>query len=127
MTFNYQDGDDYGNYSDNVDGDNDLCDKVICNIFNHQLLKECGITRHSNAKINLEKKNKKTSWLRCFTLLIRDNPKQAFIILHLQTKNVGEKYKRFAIECRSCSFTEYLFYLFYAVQHWVSPDELAFL
>ena len=58
MTFNYQDGDDYGNYSDNVDGDNDLCDKVISNIFNHQLLKECGITRHLEAKINLEKKNK---------------------------------------------------------------------
>ena len=45
-------------YNDNVDGDNDLCDKVISNIFNHQLLKECGITRHSDAKINLEKKNK---------------------------------------------------------------------
>ena len=72
-------------YNDNVDGDNDLCDKVISNIFYHQLLKECGITRHSDAKINL------------------------------------------AIECRSYSFTEYLFYLFYAVQDWVSPDELAFL
>ena len=62
-------------------------------------------------------------------LLLADQgyPKQAFIILHLQTKNVGEKYKRFAIECRSCSFTEYLFYLFYAVQHWVSPEKLAFL
>ena len=56
MTFNYQDGDDYGNYSYNVDGDNDL----ISNIFNHQLLKECGITRHSDAKINLTKKNKKS-------------------------------------------------------------------
>ena len=58
MTFNYQDGDDYGKYSDTVDGDNDLCDKVISNIFYHQLLKECGITRHSDAKINLEKKKK---------------------------------------------------------------------
>ena len=47
-------------YSDNLDGDNDLCDKVISNIFNHQLLKECGITRHSDAKINLTKKNKKS-------------------------------------------------------------------
>ena len=110
MTFNYQDGDEHGKYSDNVDGDNDLCDKVISNIFNHQLLKECGITRHSDAKINLEKKNKKSlDYDAC--------PKQAFIILHLQTKNVGVKYKRFAIECRSFSFTEYLFYLFYAVQH----------
>ena len=61
-------------YNDNVDGDNDLCDKVISNIFYHQLLKECGITRHSDAKINLEKKNKKISWLRCFALLIRDTP-----------------------------------------------------
>ena len=56
-------------YNDNVDGDNDLCDKVISNIFNHQLLKECGITRHSDAKIK-----QKISWLRCFALLVRDTP-----------------------------------------------------
>ena len=53
---------DYDNYSGSVDEDNDLCDQVqvIRNIFNHQLLKECGITRHSDAKINLTKKNKKS-------------------------------------------------------------------
>ena len=59
-------------YNDNVDGDNDLCDKVISNIFYHQLLKECGITRHLEAKINLEKNSKKLSWLRCFALLTSD-------------------------------------------------------
>ena len=71
--------------------------KVIRNIFNYQLLKECGITRHSEAKINLEKNSKKSLLITMLCLADQGYPKQAFIILNLQTKNVGEKYKRFAI------------------------------
>ena len=87
MTFNYQDGDDYGKYSDNVDGDNELCDQVqdISNIFNHQLLKECGITRHLEAKINLEKNSKKSLLITMLCPADQWYIQQTFIILHLQT------------------------------------------